>query len=81
MHGHMNADAPVPSLQPPSLQPQSLQLAAYSVQPASLHPSSHGELGRGVSELQQTSERLKRLARRHEQACPTPFAYPTPVRV
>jgi hypothetical protein len=28
----------------------------------------HGELRRGVAELQQTSERLKRLARRHEQA-------------
>ena len=27
----------------------------------------HGELGRGVSELQQTSEKLMRLARRHEQ--------------
>ena len=27
----------------------------------------HGEIGRGVSELQQTSEKLMRLARRHEQ--------------
>ena len=42
----------------------------------------HGELGRGVSELQQTSEKLMRLARRHEQTLqdlnPNPNPIPNP---
>ena len=44
----------------------------------------HGELGRGVSELQQTSEKLMRLARRHEQTLqdnpnPNPIPIPNPI--